>query len=166
MRCVLTWFDIVLVLIVGGFAFRSMAHGAICEAASLMGWLVAFYVATQFGSMIALWLPNSMTEDAVGIVILFLVLLIGTRLLVWIAGRMLRGIVGIMGLSFFDRLLGGVLGVCKGMLIAMMLVLLAGLTRLPQKAFWQKAMFSPIMVSLAEKALPWLPDYLAKRINF
>ena len=150
MRCVLTWFDIVLVLIVGGFAFRSMAHGAICEAASLVGWLVAFYVATQFGSMIALWLPNSMTEDAVGIVILFLVLLIGTRLLVWIAGRMLRGIVGIIGLSFFDRLLGGVLGVCKGMLIAI----------------WQKAMFSPIMVSLAEKALPWLPDYLAKRINF
>ena len=145
---------------------RSTVSGAIREAASLAGWVIAFYVATHFGDAVAPWLPRSMTEGTAGAVILFLVMFIGTRILVWLAGRMARGMVSAVGLSSLDRLLGAAFGFCKGMVIAVALVLVAGLTDLPQKPFWQDAMFSPVMVALAKQTMPFLPDYLARQIHF
>ncbi len=145
---------------------RSTVSGAIREAASLAGWVIAFYVATHFGDAVAPWLPRSMTEGTAGAVILFLVMFIGTRILVWLAGRMARGMVSAVGLSSLDRLLGAAFGFCKGMVIAVALVLVAGLTDLPQKPFWQDAMFSPVMVVLAKQTMPFLPDYLARQIHF
>ncbi len=162
----MTWFDILLLLLVGGMMIRSMMHGAISEAASLAGWAVAFYVAMNFGAFVAPMLPDSMTEGAAGPVILFLVMFIGTRILVWLAGKMVSGLVSAVGLSLLDRLLGAAFGFCKAMLIAVTLVLVAGLTDLPKKPFWQNAMFSPMMVSLAKTAMPLLPDYLVERIEF
>lgn len=145
---------------------RSTASGAIREAASLAGWVIAFYVATHFGDAVAPWLPRSMTEGTAGAIILFLMMFIGTRILVWLAGRMVRGMVSAVGLSSLDRLLGAAFGFCKGMVIAVALVLVAGLTDLPQKPFWQDAMFSPVMVALAKQTMPFLPDYLARQIHF
>lgn len=145
---------------------RSTVSGAIREAASLAGWVIAFYVATHFGDAVAPWLPRSMTEGTAGAIILFLVMFIGTRILVWLAGRMARGMVSAVGLSSLDRLLGAAFGFCKGMVIAVALVLVAGLTDLPQKPFWQDAMFSPVMVALAKQTMPFLPDYLARQIHF
>ncbi len=145
---------------------RSMVSGAIKEAASLAGWVLAFYVATHFGDMIAPWLPNSMTEGTIGAIILFLVMFIGTRILVWLVSRMASSMVSAVGLSSLDRLLGVAFGFCKGMLITLTLVLLAGLTDLPQKPFWRDAWLSPVMVTLAKQALPFLPDYLAKQIRY
>lgn len=145
---------------------RSTVSGAIREAASLAGWVIAFYVATHFGDAVAPWLPRSMTEGTAGAVILFLVMFIGTRILVWLAGRMVRGMVSAVGLSSLDRLLGAAFGFCKGMVIAVALVLVAGLTDLPQKPFWQNAMFSPVMVALAKQTMPFLPDYLARQIHY
>ena len=162
----MTWFDILLVLLVGGLALRSMVSGAIREAVSLAGWVIAFYVATHFGDAVAPWLPGSMTEGTAGAIILFLVMFIGTRILVWLAGRMVSGMVSAIGLSFLDRLLGGAFGFCKGLVIGVALVLVAGLTDLPQKPFWRNALFSPVMVALAEQTVPYLPDYLAKRIRY
>ncbi|MBR6000247.1 MAG: CvpA family protein [Oxalobacter sp.] len=162
----MTWFDILLVLLVGGLALRSTVNGAIKEAASLAGWVIAFYVATHFGDAVAPWLPSSMTEGTAGAIILFLVMFIGTKILVWLAGRMVSGALGVVGLSSLDRLLGASFGFCKGMVIAVALVLVAGMTDLPQKPFWRNAMFSPVMVSLAKGTIPYLPEYLAKRISY
>ncbi len=153
-------------LLIGGLMLRSMVNGAIKEAASLAGWVVAFYVATHFGDAVAPWLPHSMTEGAAGAIILFLVMFIGTRMLFWLAGRLVSGMLSAVGLSFLDRLLGMALGFCKGMVIAVALVLVAGLTDLPQKPFWRNALFSPVMVALAKQTMPFLPDYLAKRIRY
>ncbi len=162
----MTWFDILLVLLVGGLMLRSMVSGAIREAASLAGWVIAFYVATHFGDAVAPWLPDAMTAGTAGAIILFLVMFIGTRVLVWLAGRMASGMVSVVGLSFLDRLLGAAFGFCKGIVIAVALVLAAGLTNLPQKPFWRNALFSPVMVALAKQTMPFLPDYLAKQISY
>lgn len=162
----MTWFDILLLLLVGGMTLRSMTRGAVREAASLAGWVVAFYVAMNFGAKVAPMLPKSMTEGSVGAVILFLVMFVGTRILVWLLGRMLSRLLSAVGLSLLDRLIGAAFGVCKAMVIAVALVLIAGMTDLPKKPFWQNAVFSPVMVSLAKMAMPLLPDYLVKRIEF
>lgn len=162
----MTWFDILLILLVGGLMLKGMVGGVIKEAASLTGWVIAFYVATHFGDAVAPWLPRSMTEGTAGAIILFLVMFIGTRILVWLVGRMVSGIVRSIGLSFLDRSLGAAFGFCKGMIIGVALVLVAGLTDLPKKPFWRNAVFSPGMVALAKQTVPFLPDYLAKQIRY
>ena len=45
-------------------------------------------------------------------------------------------------------------------------VLLAGLTALPRDPAWQRAMFSGPLVNLASWVKVWLPDDMAKHINY
>lgn len=53
------------------------------------------------------------------------------------------GVVHLLGLGTFDRLLGVFFGIVRGAVAVTILVVLAGLTSLPQQGAWRNAMFSP-----------------------
>ena len=65
-----------------------------------------------------------------------------------------------------DRLLGGAFGLARGMLVVMIIVLLAGLTSLPQQAVWRNAVLSGPLETLAVHSKAWLPADLAQRISY
>jgi membrane protein required for colicin V production len=71
-----------------------------------------------------------------------------------------------IGLGGADKFLGLVIGVARGGLIVLVFVLLAGMTALPQQADWKNAYTSRWFELMAENVKPWLPDGMAKRINF
>jgi membrane protein required for colicin V production len=48
----------------------------------------------------------------------------------------------------------------------MIAVLLAGLTALPRQPAWRHAMFSAPLVTSANWVKVWLPDDMAKHINY
>jgi len=70
------------------------------------------------------------------------------------------------GLGVEDRMLGGVFGLARGMLVVMVLVLLAGLTSLPKQPAWREAMLSKPLESFAGRVKPWLPGGLSQRISY
>jgi membrane protein required for colicin V production len=70
------------------------------------------------------------------------------------------------GLSALDRSLGALFGLLRGIIIVSVVVLLCGLTAIPQQAFWRDATLSPYAVALVQSIKPLLPDDFARRVQF
>ncbi|MDN5862804.1 MAG: CvpA family protein, partial [Salinisphaera sp.] len=70
------------------------------------------------------------------------------------------------GFSGTDRALGGVFGVLRGVGLLILLVLLAGLTPVPQDPWWQQSLF----IGHLEQAAIWvrdlLPEDIGEEINY
>jgi membrane protein required for colicin V production len=95
------------------------------------------------------------------VLVLVVVLIVGA-----LTGALLRGAVRAIGLGFLDRLLGGVFGLLRGMLVVLVFVLLAGITTLPQRDWWQNSLFGPALGVAALSLRPYLPASWASRLNY
>jgi membrane protein required for colicin V production len=107
-------------------------------------------------------LPDPLWRQLAGFVAVFVAVLIGFALVRWITTLLLKAV----GLRPLDRVLGAMFGAARGVLILFVLVLLAGLTPLPQQQWWRQAMFAPPLETAVLAVKPWLPPELAKRIQY
>jgi membrane protein required for colicin V production len=71
-----------------------------------------------------------------------------------------------VGLGWMDRILGGLFGIARGLLVVLFGVLVAGLTPLPQAVWWREALLAPPFETVVIAAKPWMPQELAKRIGY
>jgi membrane protein required for colicin V production len=99
---------------------------------------------------------------SVAFVAIFLAVLVAMGLI----AMLLSALIKTVGLGFIDRMLGSVFGLVRGLLIVLMVVLLAGMTTLPQEPLWQKALLSKTLEKAVGLTLPWIPQELSKRINY
>jgi membrane protein required for colicin V production len=162
----MTWFDYAVIAIVGISILLSIIHGLLRELLSLASWVVAFMVAQIFAVDVAHLLPAALAQPSLrllaGFLSVFVVVLVAMALL----AMALSGLIKSAGLGFADRALGAVFGLVRGLAIVMVAVLLAGLTGLPRQPEWRHAMMSAPLVTLANLVKLWLPDDLAKHINY
>src|SRR6185436_3569396 len=93
---------------------------------------------------------------------LFLTVLLAMSVLALVVSKLVKG----AGLGVEDRLLGGVFGLARGVLVVMALVLAAGLTALPRQPEWRQAAFSGPLEVFAGEVKSWLPAGLAQRIAY
>ena len=162
----MTAFDYVLLFLLVGFMLISMTKGLVREVISLVSWVVAFYVATHYGDILIPWLPSAVSGDVMRMIVAFIVLFIGTRIVMAILARLVNVVLHATGLTLLDRFLGALFGLAKGALVALALVLVCGMTKIPEQPFWKNAMFSPMAVQAAKMAMPYLPDYFVEYIHF
>jgi membrane protein required for colicin V production len=162
----MTWIDYAVIAIVGLSILLSIIHGLVREILSIASWVVAFVVAQMFAGDIAPLLPVALANPSLrllaGFLSVFLVVLVAMTLL----AIALSGLIKTAGLGFADRALGAVFGLVRGVAIVLIAVLLAGLTALPRQPAWRHAMFSAPLVTLANWVKVWLPDDMAKHINY
>jgi membrane protein required for colicin V production len=161
-----TLFDWAVLIIIGLSSLLGLMRGAIREVLALLGWVVAFLVARQFGVQFAAMLTPLVANDALRLLLSFAILFVATMLVMALGRMALTEIVKKIGLGGADKFLGLVIGVARGVLIVLVFVLLAGMTALPQQADWKKAYSSRWFELMAENIKPWLPEGMAKRINF
>ncbi|QYY30583.1 MULTISPECIES: CvpA family protein [Cupriavidus] len=161
-----TFFDYAVVFILLASGLIGVLRGLVREVLSLIGWVVAFWVAYRFGGVAAGWMPESLpggeiARHALG----FVTLLIGTVIGAALAGTVVGQLLESTGLKPADRGLGLVFGLLRGALIVMLLVTLAGLTKLPEEEFWRDALSRPYVMQAMESLKPWLPPELAKYVK-
>jgi membrane protein required for colicin V production len=65
-----------------------------------------------------------------------------------------------------DRVLGGLFGVARGVLIALAFAIGAGLTSLPQNPMWKQSYSGPMLGRAVAQLEPWLPPALFKRLKY
>ena len=94
------------------------------------------------------------------------ILIIGVLLVGGLVTYLIGELVVRTGLSGTDRLLGTVFGAARGVLLVAVLVLMAGLTPLPQDLWWQQSE----LIGYFEEAAIWLrellPEDVAERFQF
>lgn len=152
----MNWADYFILGLIGLSALISIWRGFIKEALSLATWVVAFLVAFVFSNALAElltpWISLPSVRAAVAIALLFVAVLLLGGLAGQLAGQLVRK----TGLSGTDRVLGTVFGVARGIMIVAVMVLLAGLTALPQDPWWRESQLLPHF----ERVALWLLDYL------
>jgi membrane protein required for colicin V production len=146
----MAWIDLVIIGIIVLSALISLIRGFVKESISLVTWVVAGFIALRYyGPMADLLEPfiNSVTlRQWVGGGILFVVTLIVGAIVNFIVSQL----VSKTGLSGTDKTLGVVFGGARGVLIVTMVVLLAGLTPMPEASWWQDSVMIEFFQHLAE----------------
>ena len=162
----MTIFDYVLLFILTCSTLIGIMRGLVKELLSLVGWIVALVVANAYGGALALLLPDFIPGQAARLIVAFIALFIGVRLLIMLLAMALDSIIAATGLTLADRGLGAVFGFLRGAVIALVAVTLCGMTALPQQDFWRHAQLSPYAEFAAHAVKPFLPDNIARYVKF
>jgi membrane protein required for colicin V production len=162
----LTGFDYIVIATVVFCVLVSMMRGAVKEMLAIVGWVVAFYIAKAYSTTLAAFLPEAIPTEALKTLIAFLILLIAVLVLSGLVAMAISSVVSQIGLGWLNRFVGVIFGFAKGMLIACLLVFLAGLTSLPKEPMWTDALLSDPLEMLVESTLPWLPEGISEHVKF
>ena len=162
----MTVFDYVILAIIGLSLGLGWWRGFVYELLSLLGWLVAYFVARLFAPGATPYVPDVMASEvaktAVAYACLFTVTLIVSGIVAWSLSKLVK----FVGLGWMDGIMGAVFGLLRGMLLVLILVLLAGLTSLPQQPFWRDAWSSKALQSVALFTKDFLPENVAKKVSY
>lgn len=162
----MTIFDYVVLFILISSVVISTMRGLVKEILSLVGWVAAFIVANAFGAKLAPMLPSVIPGEALRLIVAFIALFLGVRVLMGLLGLAISALIEASGLSLADRGLGGLFGLGRGIVIVLAGVILCGMTSIPQQAFWKDALFSPMAETGARTVKPFLPAAFAQHVQF
>lgn len=162
----IAWIDVVVLALIALSAILSLFRGFVKEALALATWLVAFWVAMGFYEVLAQWLAEWISTPSAQKVTAFLLLFVCV-LLLGIAINYLAGkLVAKTGLTGTDKMLGVVFGAARGAVIVAILVLMAGLTPMPQDPWWQESQFLGYFEEFALWMRSFLPADIAQNITY
>jgi membrane protein required for colicin V production len=161
-----TIFDYVVLFILASSVVISTMRGLVKEILSLLGWVAAFIVANAFGAKLAPMLPSVIPGEALRLIVAFVALFLGVRVLMGLLALAIGALIEATGLSLADRGLGGLFGLGRGIVIVLAGVILCGMTSIPQQAFWKDALLSPMAETGARTVKPFLPAAFAQHVQF
>ncbi len=160
------WVDYLLVAIISLSALLSLWRGFVREALSLASWILALWVAILFfdslGRLLARWIDTPSISDVIAFTILFVSAVVLGGLVSLLAGQL----VARTGLTATDRALGMVFGMARGVVIVAVLVLLAGLTAVPQDPWWSQSLLLGHFQDMALWLRSFLPADVAENIHY
>lgn len=162
----MTVFDYAVLVIIGISILISLMRGAVREILSLLGWVLAFYVARTYAIQVVPLLPYDIPSEKLKMLAAFIIVFLAVLLITSLIAIALSGLLKEIGLGWLNRLLGGVFGFLRGLLIVIVLMILAGMTQLPKDEHWTNAMFSAPLEALAKIVLVWLPKSITQHVSF
>lgn len=162
----MTIFDYLVLFVLTASLIISLIRGLVKEMLSLAGWIVAFVLANAYGAALAALLPEMIPGEVIRLILAFIVLFIGVRLLMGLLSMAVGALIEAGGLTVADRLLGAIFGLGRGLVIVLAAVILCGMTSVPQQEFWKRALLSPLAEDGARTVKPFLPSALAQHVQF
>lgn len=160
------WADIVILAIIALSALISVWRGFLREVLSLLAWILAFWAGFTFGPLIAGQLAVYVDTPSIQVVLGFCIVFILTLIVLSVLGHFIVKLINKTGLTGTDRILGLLFGIARGGLIVLVMVLVAGLTNLPQDPWWQQSQLLAHFQDGAIQVAGYLPDAIAEHIRY
>lgn len=158
--------DLVLLGFVALSIVVGLWRGFIKEVFALAVWVFALAAAFHFSGALAgslePWVEVPSARQALAFVGIFLVLLIAGGLLTWLIGQLVEK----TGLSGSDRLIGGIFGAARGLVLILALMIAAGFTPVPADPWWAESRVIQSLLPLAEWASSFLPEAALEYLDF
>jgi len=140
---------IAILLVSTGISFL---RGFVKEVLSLVAWIGAMWVAVSFTPQVSVLLENQINNESIRLVASFLGLFIATLIVASLTNTLVSQLVKKTGLSGTDRMIGLIFGFARGGVIITVIVLVVGVTTLPQEPWWK----SSILLDYFEMSAIWL----------
>ncbi|HSC76253.1 MAG TPA: CvpA family protein [Pseudomonadales bacterium] len=140
------WAIVVVVLL---SVLISLVRGFVKEALSLLVWIAAFVVAFFFSERLAPLLGNLIELPSIRYLAAFAILFVLTLIVGSLVNFLIVQLVKMTGLSAIDRLLGMMFGMCRGVLICLLiLIFLPKIVPVQQDPWWQQSRLIPRVLVL------------------
>ncbi len=162
----MAWVDYVIIGIIGISALISLVRGFVRESISLIVWVAAFALAWSYFQVLSVQLAEWIQTPSLQLGLAFILILLAVLIVGGILGFLIGHLVDATGMSGTDRLLGMIFGATRGAVLVAILVLLAGLTPLPQDPWWMESQLIPHFQNLVAWLLSLLPPDVAEYFQF
>ncbi|MDD1626998.1 MAG: CvpA family protein [Methylococcaceae bacterium] len=160
------WIDYVIIGLVFIAFITGFLRGFSLEFFSLVFWLLAIGVGLSFSREFSVFLEsiisNPLPKIAASFLLLFLITLIVGSLIRVLLGESIKKTT----LTFTDRLGGMIFGALHGMVVVVVLVMLAGLTALPDDLWWKESKLLPSFQICVIWSRDHIPSGLAEYIHY
>ncbi len=155
------WIDYSILGVIFISLIIGLIRGFIKEAFSLLTWAIAVWVGLTFSRELGQYFNAILDYPSARIAAGFICLFVATLIVGAIVNYLLSELVKKTGLTGSDRFAGMIFGIARGMLVVSMLVMLAGLTPLPEDPWWKESKLIPPFQSLAVWVRDNMPSDLA-----
>lgn len=160
------WPDYAILAVIVVSVVVGALRGFIKEVFSLLVWAAAFLVAYHFAGDVAELMEDAVTlpsaRTAMGFSGLFIAVLLVGGLINYLLGRLVET----TGLSGTDRLLGGVFGAARGLVLIVAVLLVCGFTPIPGDPWWQESRTIQRMMPLVAWTATYLPESAVEHLDF
>lgn len=115
-------FDFVILLVVTLGLWRGFRLGLIKTTISLLGWLVAVVTASRMTFELAPLMSTIVSDTNLQLGLAFMVIVLLVLTLMHMAGYLITQVMNTLRLGIFDKMLGGVLGGAKNLLVVLVML--------------------------------------------
>lgn len=163
---VMIWIDYAIIALIAISSIIGLFRGFVKEAFSLLLWVLAIWVGLNFSREFSIFLESMISYPsarmAAAFALLFFITLIIGSLISYLLGELIEK----TGLTGSDRFAGMIFGIARGMVVVSLIIMLAGLTPLPEDPWWKESALIPPFQSLAVWLREQIPFGLAGHFNY
>ena len=153
--------DIIILVCLVPAVIVGIWKGFISQAMAVVSILVGVWASSRFAGVVVEWLGKYLTiSEPVMKVISFILILILVIVLLYLAGKMLEGVVKLVMLGWVNRLLGALFALAAGVLILGVVVLafnaLNNAFHLVKPSVLSDSVLYPVIKDIADSVFPHL----------
>ena len=148
--------DIVILAVMAISLVFGLFRGLLRELLSLVSWVLAFWIAYRYSANVAeiidRALQNPTLSQAVSAVLVFVIVLVALMVLTSLIAKVFKA----TGLAGIDRILGGLFGLGRGVVILLAALILASHTGAVEQDWYNASTIIPMF----DRALDWMAAYV------
>jgi membrane protein required for colicin V production len=137
-------------------------RGLVYELISLAAWVVAFVVAQWFAADVARLLPMSGAGEGVRYAAGFILTFVAALFAGGLVALLVKKLVTVVGLAPFDRILGAVFGVVRGVVVLLAFAVVVAMTPLKTAVWWKESVGANALTVALKGLKPVLPAEFGK----
>ena len=153
----MNWIDALILIIMVLSSIFGIWRGLVREIFSLVTWIFALLVARRYSDVLANLLFSSFDNQTISYVVAFALIFIIVMMLGTLLNFLLSKLLVFTGLKFIDRLLGGVFGIARGVIISF-IGLFASSFFFSQAQVWQQSKLIPYGQNMIEISRVFIQD--------
>ena len=146
-------------------ALIGVVRGFIRETFSLVAWIASLWIAFSFVQPASTLLADHIQQPALRVGAAFAALFVCSLLILTIVSFLIHRMLPVSGIKGTDRILGGIFGVVRALVIIAGLMLVARMANLPSEPWWQASLLARHFDPLVAMLFDVLPADIARHLQ-
>lgn len=154
----LTSYDMVVLVLFAVLIGRGIWLGLLKQVTGLLALYLGYYAASQYHSVIFPMLKDVSNNPKVVFLTSYVILFVVTYIVVMLIGKALGYVISLTITSWFDRLLGGIVGFAKAIILAVLLHMILGTVLAPENQMLRTCVTCDSLNSAADFTRKFIKD--------